>query len=100
MPIPQFKFNSFYIFKSLKMAYLGVFSKFFTPKNACQQYVKIGYKEIYWYFVFAIYNSSLFYYFQQIQSVITADLMVEYIIRLILLRGARMLATGAPFVEC
>jgi len=82
------------------MAYIGVFSKFFTRKNACQQYVKIGYKEIYWYFVFAIYNSSLFYYFQQIQSVITADLMVEYIIRLILSRGAPVANIRAPFVEC
>lgn len=27
------------------MAHLRVFSKFFTQKNACQQYVKIGYKE-------------------------------------------------------
>ena len=82
------------------MAYIGVFSEFFTRKNACQQYVKIGYKEIYWYFVFTVYNSSLFYYFQQIQSVITADLMVEYIIRLILSKGAPVANIRAPFVEC
>lgn len=37
------------------MAYLRVFSKFFTKKNACQQYVKIGYNEIYCYFLFSLF---------------------------------------------